>query len=99
MTLEPGIKYGRHSRWRLTDVAANQIWQTLRKHPTYLISNKIILTNDRQSTGKYTHIYQGENTNKSSSNLQVLIHGNSETVLTDVIQGKPKQIKPTTQSY
>ena len=56
-------------------------------------SNKIILTSDRQSTGQYTHKYQGENTNKSSFNLQVLIHGNGETVLTDVIYGKPKQIR------
>ena len=34
------------------------------KHPTYLISNQIILTNDRQSTGQYIHKYQGENTDK-----------------------------------
>ena len=36
MILEPGIRYGRHSRWRLTNMAANHIWRTLWKHPTYI---------------------------------------------------------------
>ena len=92
MTLDPGIKYGRHSRWRLTNMATNQVWRTLQKHPTYLISNQIIAQDNT-----YIHI-RAKTPIKSNLLYKCWFTENSETVLKVVIYGKPKQFRPTTQS-
>ena len=79
--------------WRLTNMAANQIWRTLRKRPIYLISNKIIAQDNT-----YIHI-RAKTPIKSNLLYKCWFTEDSETVLKDVIYGKPKQIRPTTQSY
>ena len=43
-------------------MANNQYGRQYYEHPTYPISNQIILTSDKQSTGQYIYKYQGENT-------------------------------------